>query len=100
MAEGDVMRVQPTRLTPTEPSAVYVRFEYGFGTNVYIGLDGFGELGLSIGGWEHLCELVDQYRATSRSAAHDRTDTDRQRDIGPHSSQSSNQNPSIGAQPE
>lgn len=63
---------------------VYVRFDPGFGLNVYIGLrhdrrfmgneddrfaDSRVEFGLSIGGWETLCSLVDEWR--SRAALPD-----------------------------
>lgn len=56
---------------------LYVRFEPGFGLNVYLGLRirlytddrvvdhkevGGHEFGMSIDGWERLCELVDEYR--------------------------------------
>ena len=52
---------------------MYVQFDYGFGTNVHIGHryhDGWDRkmvdrefCNMSIIGWEHLCELVDEYRA-------------------------------------
>lgn len=63
---------------------LYVRFEPGFGLNVYVGhrkphykqgdranypsgyRDG-DDLAMSIGGWERLCELVDEYRARERA---------------------------------
>lgn len=51
---------------------MYVRFDYGFGTNVHIGhrfYDAWDRKTvdrelcvLSIEGWEHLCELVDEWR--------------------------------------
>lgn len=58
-----------------DDEGLYVRFETGFGTNVYIGhriKPDFGypreakdheKMGLSIVGWEHLCELVDEWRS-------------------------------------
>lgn len=58
-------------------TGLFVRFEPGFGLNVHIGRrvhlrDRYGLTGelkdtdlavLSIGGWQRLCELVDEYRA-------------------------------------
>lgn len=56
---------------------LYIRFDPGFGTNVYIGhrravYKGYNsfpssyedgrEIGMSIVGWEHLCSLVDEWR--------------------------------------
>jgi hypothetical protein len=55
----------------TQPGLV-VRFDPGFGLNVYIEMlvrpnpweptMVAQSLGMSIQGWEHLCELVDEYR--------------------------------------
>jgi len=58
---------------------LYVRFSPGFGLNVYVGhrravykggrwsvpsgYEDGDDLALSIGGWEKLCALVDEYRA-------------------------------------
>lgn len=52
---------------------LYVRFEPGFGLNVYTGhryrvgswdaVEDRQEFGMSIDGWERLCELVDEWRA-------------------------------------
>lgn len=53
-------------------AGLYVRFEPGFGLNVYIGhrhpvgdqmKDDPKELGMSIQGWEYLCALVDEWRS-------------------------------------
>lgn len=56
---------------------LYVRFDPGFGLNIYIGhrkadykehswlLSSYSdgdEIGMSIIGWEHLCSLVDEWR--------------------------------------
>jgi hypothetical protein len=45
-----------------DPQRVHVRFDYGFGTNVHIVLNEHKELVMSIGSWEKLCVLVDEYR--------------------------------------
>lgn len=56
---------------------LYVRFDPGFGLNVYIGhrtavykgyssfpssYEDNSEIGMSIIGWEHLCSLIDEWR--------------------------------------
>lgn len=67
-----------------DETGVYVEVEPGFGTNVYVGLrislyrgeygrsrqeyvdTDSARLGLSLQGWERLCELVDEYREHQR----------------------------------
>jgi len=66
-----------------DEGGIYVRFDPGFGLNVYIGhrsaiYKGYNSypssyedrdgIGMSILGWEHLCRLVDEWRA--RQAEH------------------------------
>jgi hypothetical protein len=46
-----------------DPKGVHVRFDYGFGTNVHIVLNEHRQLVMSIGGWEKLCGLIDEYRS-------------------------------------
>ena len=55
--------------------SLYVRFEPGFGLNVYIGMGHPAslappkELGMSIQGWEMICEMVDEWRRREEEAS-------------------------------
>lgn len=63
----------------SKEEGLYVRFEPGFGFNVYLGFraqrDAYApmidheRMGTSLGGWERLCELVDEWRARGNDHA-------------------------------
>ena len=69
---ADLVRVERLGATGRE-EGLYVRFDYGFGTNVHIGFrrfrwpnegyDDYEKIAMSLGGWRRLCELVDEWRA-------------------------------------
>jgi hypothetical protein len=61
-----VSAARPERLGNPK-DGLYVRFDYGFGTNVHIVLNEHRELVMSIQGWERLCGLVDEYRSIVES---------------------------------